>query len=375
MENKKLNIEKIKSQLDKLGFNQADIATKLNVSREAVSQWLKDNKFPKPLNLLELMNLLNLTVDEIILASSSEPIVSFRKKGNYKIKEEHIEQAKDMGFMLENLVPYLSKKLYSPPYFKNPIIDYKYIEEVSQDIREMINLKNAKINFKDLIDCFVKFQAILIPVLWGNKKVHMNALHILLPSSNTLWVYLNLDTNIYDFKFWMAHELGHIIASDLKDEESEIFADKFAGALLFPENLAEETYQQLYANHNNKGKQINIIKSIARELLISPITIYSQIKSYTDYYDKESIDLDIYPANTNFTKEGELVSKILFKENNPNTSEYISTTKETFKSIFFDVLKEYLKKENKSTGIITRMLNISFYDAKEIYQVLLDDTE
>lgn len=56
-----------------------------------------------------------------------------------------------------------------------------------------------------------------------------------LPESDTTWVYLNLDTNVHDLKFWMAHELGHCLSPSLTGTEvAEDFADAFAGALLFP---------------------------------------------------------------------------------------------------------------------------------------------
>ena len=48
------------------------------------------------------------------------------------------------------------------------------------------------------------------------------------PSANR--VLINLDTHAHDFKFWMAHELGHAKAPDLRGDDAENFADMFAGA-------------------------------------------------------------------------------------------------------------------------------------------------
>ena len=84
-------------------------------------------------------------------------------------------------------------------------------------------------------------------VLWGTKKTHENAIHIYLPDSQTTWVYLNLETNVHDFKFWMAHELGHCLSPSLSGNEAEDFADGFAGLLLFPKVLAESAYHQILA--------------------------------------------------------------------------------------------------------------------------------
>jgi Zn-dependent peptidase ImmA (M78 family) len=54
----------------------------------------------------------------------------------------------------------------------------------------------------------------------GEKKRHENALHILLPAEKVTFIYLNLDTHLEDFKFWMAHELAHVYTPELagKDE-------------------------------------------------------------------------------------------------------------------------------------------------------------
>jgi Zn-dependent peptidase ImmA (M78 family) len=53
-----------------------------------------------------------------------------------------------------------------------------------------------------------------------------------------LFIQLNLDTNLEDSKFWMAHELAHVHTPDLAgNEESENFADAFDSALLFPAEL------------------------------------------------------------------------------------------------------------------------------------------
>jgi hypothetical protein len=47
------------------------------------------------------------------------------------------------------------------------------------------------------------YHAVLVPVLWGAREHHGNALNIYLPDSQTTWVFVNLDSNIVDFKFWM----------------------------------------------------------------------------------------------------------------------------------------------------------------------------
>ncbi|MCZ3114980.1 hypothetical protein NYZ21_21315, partial [Acinetobacter baumannii] len=79
--------------------------------------------------------------------------------------------------------------------------------------------------------------------LWGEKQLHANALHIALPAERVTFVFVNLDTKLEDFKFWMAHELAHVYTPYMAGkEEGEDFADAFAGALLFPQPCAIEAY-------------------------------------------------------------------------------------------------------------------------------------
>lgn len=67
-------------------------------------------------------------------------------------------------------------------------------------------------------------------IVYRSREDRIEILHIYLPDSMTTWIYLNLDTDAHDFKFWMAHELGHVFSPDLRGEPAEDFADAFAGA-------------------------------------------------------------------------------------------------------------------------------------------------
>jgi Zn-dependent peptidase ImmA (M78 family) len=92
-------------------------------------------------------------------------------------------------------------------------------------------------------------------VMWGEKQNHKNALHILLPQEKVTFIFLNLDTRLEDFKFWMAHELAHVYTPDLAGtDEGEDFADAMAGALLFPKSLAETAYPQAVRQSTPAGE-------------------------------------------------------------------------------------------------------------------------
>lgn len=372
---KTLNIANIQAAMEKVGLSQTRLAEQLDVSKEIVSKWLSDSKFPRPDKLLKLALALDLAFDELVnrAKDENEPVIAFRKKGNAKTTEAHIKKAKEMGYMLSPLVPYLPyDKLIQPAALKNPGNEYAYIQEVASKIRKDIGLDIDKVlDFSHLIKRFNDLQAVIIPVLWGKKDRHENALHIYLPQSMTTWVYLNLDAEFHDFKFWMAHELGHVYAPDLRGEEAENFADAFAGALLYPEVLAEQTYHDLFAASNSK-ERVEIIRNRAEKYSISMISVLYEVNNFAIENNQEEIELGdhLFKANTNFNKNYKTVSQLLFPDGPPDAAEYIKKSAEIFDTPFFSALNSYLVENGKSAGYIQCILDTPLLDAKELHAEL-----
>ncbi len=370
-----LNLGAVKEAMERAGLNPAGLAKKLGVSREAVSKWLKGQSLPRPDKLLKLALLVGLKLDQIVLKTDdpTEPVVAFRKKGAHKTTEKHISHAKEMGWLLRPLASYLPfDELIRPATLKQPSLDYDYIQKVAAKIREEVGVTPVgPIDFHHLIKKFAELQAVLIPVLWGSKERHENALHIFLPDSMTTWVYLNLDSEIHDFKFWMAHELGHILAPSLLGDEGEDFADALASALLFPRPLAENAYRQVMASRS-EGKQMNLIKQIAEKSIISPITVYYEIVKYAKQNNLPKIDFDntIYCSANNLRKTYYSVSESLFDGKAPDPAQYIHVVEAQFDSPFFKALKAYLVDNDKGVGYIQAIHDIPLLDAKALHMTL-----
>ena len=375
--NKELNIKNITEKLESMGLSQSNLASELGVSREAVSKWMKNQKFPRPEKLIKLAHRLKLSFDEIVvrLPSEGEPVIAFRKKGRHKISDDYIEAAKYTGSLLEKLVPYLPfDNLSRPPSLIDPKLDYEYIHGITKEIRVAIGATGtSEISFQRLISFFNQYHAVIIPVFWGNKDQHENALHIYLPKTMTTWIYLNLDSKIHDFNFWMAHELGHVKSPDLKGDEAEDFANAFAGALLIDEETAKNEYIQM-CRLRTIPKQINRLKETANNLVVSPITVYYEINKYARHINKSELELEknraIYKATTVFNKQFNTVSQSLFKSKKPTASEYISCPGSLFQSPFFDALRSFLRENKKSAGFIQSVLNLPLADAQYLYEEL-----
>ena len=373
--NQRLDLQAIRASMEREGFNSSAIAKALGVSREAVSKWLKGVSVPRPDKLLKLALLLKLRLNQIVVPNGGplEPVVAFRKRGASKITQTHIQHAKQIGHLLKPLVPYLPfDQFIRPATLKDPQVHYQYLQRLVTEIRNDLGVTDTGvIDFYHLIKRFKELQAVLIPVLWGSKDKHENALHIFLPDTKTTWVYLNLDVEVHDFKFWMAHELGHVLATDLRGDIAEDFADAFAGSLLFPEILAIEAYQRV-CSAKTAGAQINRIKEIAEHNLISPITVYHEMNRFAEQSCQRRIDLEpsIYGAARNLSNNYFKISESLLGEDSPSAEDYVKMAETLFETSFFIALRSYLREAAKGPGYVQTILELPLLDAREVYLAL-----
>jgi transcriptional regulator with XRE-family HTH domain len=372
---KRLALETLSEAMERVGLSGATLARELGVSRETASKWLNGKSFPRPDKLLKLALLSKLRLNELVVRGSpeSEPVIAFRKRAGSKTTEKHISRAKEMGLLLKPLVFYLPfDEFIRPPTLKKPSPDYDYVQRLVAQVRENVGITVTEpLDYRHLIKRFTDTQTVLIPVLWGKKGHHENALHIFLPDSETTWVYLNLDVEVHDFKFWMAHELGHVLAPQLVGNDGEDFADAFAGALLFPEPLARQAYD-LIAKAKNDGHRINRIKKIAEEHLISPITVYYETNHYAKSQGLSPVDLGngIFGAAKNLSKEYYSVSEAIFGQEGAIAKDYVAFAKE-LQSPFFDALGVYLRDTKKGPGYVQSVLDVPLMDAREIHAELV----
>jgi transcriptional regulator with XRE-family HTH domain len=370
---KRLNTDSVKIALEHKGISAAAAARDLQVSREAVSKWLAGEAFPRPDKLLRLSSLAGLSFSSLVIAEDdATPRVAFRKKGNAKTTLAHIQNAQEMGRMLRSLVPYLhARTLTAPPVLKDPTTDYAYLHAVVTSVRSSMGVAQTDpIVFAQLVKRFSELQVILIPVLWGKKNRHENATHIHLPDSATTWVYLNLDVEAHDFLFWISHELGHSLSPSLEGNAAEDFADAFAGALLFPHEVAETLYGEIVGLP--QSVQMKAVIQRAQQYAVSPFCIEKQLNAYARSAALDEIDLraSIGGATTNFNKRYHSVSSAVFDGHPPEPGVYIKASKEHFETEFFDVLRAYLRESGKGFGFVQTVLDLGTVDAKGIYAEL-----
>jgi transcriptional regulator with XRE-family HTH domain len=372
---KSLNVKKAQAAMEAQGLSQAALAKQLDVSREAVSQWLSNRVFPRPNKLLQLAKSLNLSFADLVVTDEPDaPVVAFRRMKGTKTTEAHIQKAQEMGRYLKSLVPYLPfNTLEVPPVLKAPVNDAAYIQRVASQVRKDLSVSEEEVvDFKHLIHRFSELQAVLVPVMWGSKQRHENAVHIYLPDSGTSWVYLNLDVNVHDFKFWMAHELGHCLSPSLRGLEAEDFADAFAGALLFSEYKARHAHA-VVARKKSKTAQILSLIEIAESETISPYTIYLQINQFAENnkVQKFNLEPELHAHISKLNKKYVNLSDALFADRQGiDARDFIQTCVAQFETPFFSVLSQFLKENQKGVGFVQMVTDLPLLDARGIYDEL-----
>lgn len=369
MPERQLNLVALKEAMGRAGINSAAIAKKLNISREAVSNWVNGENQPKPDKLLKLASFLKVRYNDLLTpqVAPNLPVVAFRMRHNRRATDAHIHNAQMMGQLLQPLAKYLPfDTLMAPQLLRQPETGYEYLQVVAQELRREIGVgPEEEIGYEKFIETLRARQVVTIPVLWGVKNDHENALHIFLPDSQTTWIYLNLDSSVLDFKFWMAHELGHVLTPALRGNEGEDFADALAASLLFPKVLAEKAYSDLVSKPRVSSR-LSHIRDLAIYHEISPITVYKQINAYAKSTQQSEFDYNIYGMATNVSNASKSIRQTLLGNDSPDVLEYIRIAEKEFGTPFFGAVQKYLLESGKSAGYVGEILDISIVDAKAI---------
>lgn len=372
---KVIHSESIKAALAARGWSQEQLAKEIGESPQVVSHWLQGKNFPRPAKLLKLATTLMLGFDQLVMPDANQPIIAFRKKAGSKTTDEHIVKAMAMAALLRPLVGYLPERRALHMTLPSPSTDYVPLQNAVAEVREKLGVgKQAVLGYERLIKEFKDNDALLVPTLWGEKQNHKNALHILLPDTSVTFVYLNLDTHLEDFKFWMAHELAHVYTPELAgSNEGEDFADAFAGALLFPQGCAEVAYAQATQVHGVQA----LLKSLlahAHEHSISLYTVFRQVQNFAQakgLHPLQLADVQIHAVRNN--QHNGLVSEALFKPMPPNAEGLIAVTANLFCSDFFVALKTMLVERGTGPGYLQQILDIGLQDATALHRALVGE--
>jgi transcriptional regulator with XRE-family HTH domain len=370
---KLLNSGAIQGVLAERGITQKQLASAIGTSSQAVTNWLKGKDFPRPASLLKLATTLGLTFDQLVQTSDvGRPVIAYRKKANAKTTDAHIAKAEGIGMLLKPLVAHLPELQALRTLITSPSIDYDKLQLIVSQTRARLGIgEQAELEYQHLIGEFKECGAVLVPVLWGAKGNHENALHIRLPQEDVTFIFLNLDTHLEDFKFWMAHELAHVLTPDLSGKnEGEDFADAFAGALLYPKACAEQTYRAITQQSTYNGG-MEILLEQAGAHMISLNTVFQQVQQYAKANKLMTLpieDRSIHAVRN--TLRGPLVSATMFDPMPPSPQRYIAACENTFQTGFFQALKRMIHRNGTGAPYIQQVLDTPLQDALALHEEL-----
>ncbi len=370
---KTLNSVAVQDALAHRGMTQGELAAAVGISSQAVTNWLKGKDFPRPASLLKLATVLSLPFDKLVkTADGDRPVIAYRKKANVKTTAAHLAKAESIGMLLKPLVAYLPEQKALRTLITSPSTDYDKLQTAVSQTRDRLGIgETAALEYEHLIGEFKECGAVLVPVLWGHKGNHENALHIRLKKEDVTFIFLNLDTHLEDFKFWMAHELAHVFTPALSgSNDGEDFADAFAGALLFPKACAEATY---YAACQVKkaDRIIHLLMDQAENHIISLFTVYQQVQQFAKAANLPPLNIDeksIHAVRN--SQRWNLVSEALFDPMPPSPQRYIAACENTFQTVFFHALKRMIIESGTGATYIQQILDTPFQDAFALHEEL-----
>lgn len=384
---KRLNIDLVKESMDAAGYNNSQLADRLSVSRTIVGDWLASKKFPRPDKLVRLGLTLKLPHNQLVVDEAPvTAVVNFRKKAQRTLNEGHYSDGLKKAMLLDLVADYLPEgSLEIPPILKNPSLDYDYLQRAISLVRSFVGKgPEDMMSYSDLIQIIHKYDVVPIPVLWGissSKDNDAHCLHVESPKTKKDWVYINLDSYLLDFKFWVSHEIGHVITKNTCGEElSEDFADLFAQSFLFPETMAEKAYNILI--NKSPGQLVQEMISMADPLLISPYTIYKSVNLYAESNKKKQLPrLGRSYVNIKNYVEGKstLIDRLIADcsecaqdqdDIHIAPDKYIYISKKYFNTPIFDAIKSFLVETSRGDGFLQSLLGIQALEAKELHYFL-----
>lgn len=374
-----LNATVIKAEMAKQGLSQAALAESCGVSRESVSNWLAGESIPRPAKLRTLAQKLNLKVEELLGAPSAPlPVVAFRTRERKPVTASAEDAGIEVGRHFRQLLPYTNvKALFAPRHLIAPSLDEKYISEAAAAKRSEMELgPTDPISDELLLEQFHEFGAFLVPVFWGgDREGHENALSVYLPDTLSSWVVFNLGCRQDDFKYWLAHELGHCLTlHTLRGNEGETFAEKFAQYLLFPDELAAQCLSRMKGTND----RLAVAAWYAGQHGISVVTVVRAVQRVASARGEvfEKLDTDEFFDNWKANREGvPTVAKKYFETDKPTWMEYIIRSEKVFHTPVFKALAEFQRQEGgRSPAFIAAALNLGLIDSVELSHALWERT-
>jgi len=356
----------IKVLLKEKNITQADLASRIGVSRQALIEWTKE-QIPKGGHLLKLCQELGVSPDIFFKSDVSSRIAvpMHRTRRTAKLNTDMQQEAFDIAsnyelFFREALEPGLVQSLRISKKTEAEAI------RASKSLRKMTNLNDdVPLNFSKVFELTYKLGINLIFTEF-HPKIKAYAFYTKINGHRV--VFVDFNTSIIDLIFAILHENIHSIRDEsnvyenscIYEKEEEDFCDKVASYVQLTEGYIEEIVDILTGL--SKSNQIARLKKIAQRNNYSLHAIYKRVRKYWPNFD-----LNIYPADTNIRKKS------------PNAKKYFFNTKDhrTYLKTWIDISPLFInnlieQSERLSSRRISELLSLeSELDARELKKELI----
>lgn len=238
------NGARLKSARQYNAMTIGDVAKALNVSNQSISQFENNKAEPKLENVFILSNLLGFPKEYFYEQDDANVTIGntyFRSLASTSKKERNaqVERVKLLSQIYAAIQNYITF-----PEFDLEMQEDKTPEELADYVRIKWALGRKPIY--NLIDVMEKHGVIITNAFEGNSNIDAYSHVEIINHKSVPIVILGYETNIFRQQFNAAHELGHILTdgqyeleelSKAEYRDMEKFMNRFAGALLMPEEL------------------------------------------------------------------------------------------------------------------------------------------
>lgn len=325
MDKNKVVGARIKQARISRGYNMTQLADFIGVSRQAISQYELGINEPSPEKLRIIANFLNYPLDfftdPIKEKKENKSVVFYRTKKTTRKKDK--EESQEKLSLYKRINDFLSKyvdfpEVNIPNYNYEGIndfyIDYEFVEDTANNIREFWKLGNGPI--PNLTQILQRNGILITQSSKNGSKRKLDGFSCWI--DNRPYIFLGTDEKTgVRVRFSLAHELGHLIMHSPSISEDYIeelgsqqkkFCDKlegeanlFAGAFLLPKDTFSRdvfsTSLDHFINLKKKWKvsiQAMIYRCEALGLLNeNQINYLKRQLSRYNYWKKEPYDSEI----------------------------------------------------------------------------------
>jgi transcriptional regulator with XRE-family HTH domain len=229
-----LNIPLIQQAMQQHGLNQAELASRCDVSREAVSRWLAGESIPRPLRLKHIAECLHLDIPSLLITAPAPVVQTNPAVGARVFSREARESMLDSSWRVRELAQFVAAPCFSPRRLRNPSTDGAYLRTAVCAMKAEVSTSPAGfLLLSDLVDLNIAAGTGLLPCPWQGDRAGQAQPFVVEPSADDeTWVVFGLNTSRSALRGILAYALGlQYCRGTLEGAEAQEFARKFAAAL------------------------------------------------------------------------------------------------------------------------------------------------